>query len=484
MGLRQNFLNWLQSEKSAEATKLSVQSRFSEETADSQFSFLTVFARGGDSAPPLGDSGRDAYLRKIWKLEPIASGACYSVVSKLRTLGWTLEGGRNQVKKWTSILHEAEDGAGWGVFISKLVEDYLTTDSGAFIELGKKFRNGPVQALYHIDAARCRLIGAGMTIYTDPIGMEYKLKPGDYAHFNSLPSPDQDLHGMGFCFVSRALKAIKLLLALHKYESEKLENLPPEGIATITGLTTKQVEKAFDLYKAKRMSRDQLTFPGILWLVGNPMAPGGAGQVKVDLTAFSSLPEQFDRQGLVETYAKTLAACIGTAVDEFWQPERGGFGPSKGEVTIGYMRSKGKGPGEIISSLERIMNWDVLPEGVTFQFDVVDDEDDMRRAEIQYQEIKNAKELAEPLSEEGGIISIQEAREMLVTAQVLPEDYAYQQEEITTDTEPKGQTEKSWRDDRIKIHSSGRIIWTSTRHEKDITQMLRELKQYKRELLK
>jgi len=479
MGIRENFRNWLLADKSAQAAKLSIQSQFSEETADSQFSFLTVFARGGDSAPPLGDSGRDTYLRAIWKKEPIAAGATYSVVSKLRTLGWTLEGGRNQVKKWTSILHEAEDGAGWGVFISKLVEDYLTTDSGAFIELGKKFKNGPVQGLYHIDAARCRLIGAGMAIYIDPTGMEYKLKPGDYAHFNSLPSPDQDLHGMGFCFVSRALKAIKLLLALHKYESEKLENLPPEGIATITGLTTKQVEKAFDLYKAKRQSRDQLTFPGILWLVGNPMAPGGAGQVKVDLTAFSSLPEQFDRQGLVETYAKTLAADIGTSVDEFWQPERGGFGPSKGEVTIGHMKSKGKGPGEIISSVERIMNWEVLPENVTFAFDVVDDEDDMRRAEIQYQTIKNMKELAEPLSEEGGIITIQEAREMLVTAQVLPEDYAYQEDSVTSDTEPVGQTEKSWGEQQIKMHSSGRILWAPSRHSKDVSGLIRELRSYK-----
>ena len=479
MDIKTKIGNWLLSTKSKEAAKLSVQSRFRDESVDQWISFMTVFARKASEAPPLGDSGRDKYLRDIWKLEPICAGAVYSVVSKLRTLGWTLEGGRNQVKKWTGILHEAEDGAGWGVIVSKLVEDYLTTDSGAFMELGKSFKNGPVKALYHIDSVRCRLIGAGHMIYTDPTGVDHTLRPGDYAHFNSLPSPNQDLRGSGFCFVSRALEAVKLLLALHKYESEKLENLPPEGIATITGLTPKQVQKAFELYKAKRQSRDQLTFPGILWLVGNPMAPGGAGQVKVDLTAFSSLPEQFDRQGLVETYAKTLAACIGTSVDEFWMPERGGFGPSKGEVTIGYMRSKGKGPGEIISCLERILNWNVLPENVTFKFDTQDDEDDMRRAEIHHQEIKNVKELAEPLTEEGGIITIQEARELLVTKQVLPEDYAFTQEEVTTDVEPEGRTEKSWGEVRIKVHSSGRVLWVPTHHKEDVGNLLQELRQYK-----
>ncbi len=482
MGVRESVRNWLLADKSKEAGQLSVQSRFTNESADQQISFVSMFNRLGDSAPSLGDPARDPYLRKIWKKEPICAGAVYSVVSKLRTLGWTLEGGRNQVKQWTNILHEAEDGAGWGVFISKLVEDYLTTDSGAFIELGKKFKNGPVRGLFYIDAVRCRLIGAGHMVYKDSTGIDIPIKPEDFAHFNSLPSPDQDLFGMGFCFVSRALKAVKLLLALHQYESEKLENLPPEGIATVTGLTIKQVQKAFDLYKAKRQSRDQLTFPGILWLVGNPMAPGGAGQVSVNLTAFSTLPEQFDRQGLIETYAKTLAACIGTDVGEFWQPERGGFGPSKGEVTVQHAKARGKGVGEIISSLERILNWEILPENITFAFDQQDDEEDLRRAEIQHQEITNVKEMAEPLSEEGGIITIQEARELLVTKQVLPEDYAYQKETVTTDTEPEGQTEKSWEEDRIRIHSSGRVLWTPTHRKQDVSQLLRDLKQYKREL--
>jgi len=441
-----------------------------------------MFARRADDCPPLGDPARDKYLRDIWKTEPIMAGAIYALVSKMRALGWNLEGGRNKVSQWTKILHEAEDGAGWNVFISKIIEDYLTTDDGAFIELGKKHKNGPVMALFHIDSVRCVLIGAGHATYTDFDGGRHLLKPGDYAHFCSMPSPNEDLHGKGFCFVSRALKAAKLLLALHQYESEKLENLPPEGIVTITGLTTKQVEKAFELYKAKRQSRDQLTFPGILWLVGNPMAPGGAGQVKVDLTPFSTLPEQFDRQGLVETYAKTLACDLGVDINEFWMPERGGFGPSKGEVTVQHAKAKGKGPGEIIACLERIFNWYVLPEGVIFAFDMVDDEDDLRRAELHSVIIKNVKEMAEPLTAEGGLISIPEGRELLVAQQILPEDYAFTKEETTIDVEPEGRTEKSWSEEKIRMHSSGRIVWAPHRTKMRPERLLVELKALRKEL--
>ncbi len=474
--------DWLETSKASKT--LSMQPRLDESKIEQAHYLISMFARRADDCPPLGDDARDGYLRKIWKTEPIMSGAIYAFVSKLRALGWTLEGGRNKVSQWTKILHEAEDGQGWNVFISKIVEDYLTTDDGSFIELGKKHRNGSVEALFHIDSVRCQLLGAGHAVYKDFEGNLHPLKPGDYAHFCSMPSPNEDMKGKGFCFVSRALKAAKLLLALHQYEAEKLENLPPEGIATITGLTPKQVEKAFELYKAKRQSRDQLTFPGILWLVGNPMAPGGAGQVKVDLVPFSNLPEQFDRQGLIETYAKTLAADLGTDVSEFWQPERGGFGPSKGEVTIQHQKAKGKGTGEVIVCLERLLNWYVLPEGVLFAFDAQDDEDDLRRAGIQKIEIANVKELAEPLSEEGGIITLQEAREILVSKQILPEDYAFREEATAVDTESEGsaegQAEKSWaKEPRIKIHSSGRVLWVPTHRENDVGTLLRELRQYR-----
>ncbi|MBU2177749.1 MAG: hypothetical protein KJ556_21865, partial [Gammaproteobacteria bacterium] len=351
MGFRDDvgnrIANWLEASKAKKS--LSMQSRLDEGKIEQAWYFVSSFARQADACPPLGDPARDKYLRDIWKTEPICAGATYSFVSKLRALGWTLEGGRNKVNQWSKILHESEGGQGWNVFISKVVEDYLTTDSGSFIELGKSSRNGPVKALFHIDSVRCQLLGAGHATYKDFEGVWHPLKPGDYAHFCSMPSPNEDMKGKGFCFVSRALKAAKLLLALHQYESEKLENLPPEGIATITGLTTKQVEKAFELYSAKRTSRDQLTFPGILWLVGNPMAPGGAGQVKVELTPFSTLPEQFDRASLIETYAKTLACDLGVDINEFWQPERGGFGPSKGEVTIQHHKAIGKGVGEVIT---------------------------------------------------------------------------------------------------------------------------------------
>ena len=205
---------------------------------------------------------------------------------------------------------------------------------------------------------------------------EIKYEPGQYIHFASMPSPDQTEYGLGNSAVARAARAAKLLMALHNYDAEKLSNLPPEGIASVTGLTDREFRQAITLWQAERKKNNSLTFPQVLWLVGNN--PGA--KVSVDIAAFSAIPESFDRQTVVAQYVNTLALCFGVDTREFWAISTGALG-SASESEIQHLKARGKGGGEFISMVESALNAE-FSDDVMFKFDTQDIEEDMVSAGV------------------------------------------------------------------------------------------------------
>ena len=413
-----------------EGPTLSVQPRFSkDEVIQRYYSLMTRFALTAKEAPPYGDPSRDWWLRQFVfrrKAEPILVGAIYALAAKMRTLGWKITGPKKEALYWTQVLQEADYGDGWDSYVSKTAIDFLTTDDGTFTEYGYEYEGGPVAGIFHLDSVRCFLTGniENPVQYNDPKGTAHLLTPRMVGHFDSMPSPDEELHGKGFCAVSRALRAIRILIAIHQYEEEKLANLPPAGLATITGLTLDEVIKSFDLYDAMRESGKNLRFASVLWFVAQQLPPSGPiPQIKVDLVPFSSLPEAFDKAETIELYVRTLAIDFGVDVAEFWQTLR----PSqklKGEILVQERKAKGKGPGELQISHERMLNYEVLSPGVKFEYNLQDSDDELRAAEIDSAHIENVKGMYETKRPDGaGLIDRDEGRLLLVQQQVIPESF-------------------------------------------------------------
>jgi hypothetical protein len=225
-----------------------------------------------------------------------------------------------------------------------------------------------------MDALCCQLTGntkIPVEYNSELTGQRIRFKPGEVMHFSSLPSTREINVGAGFCAVSRALSAAKLLMGLHDYDAEKLNNLPPEGVAAVTGMTMDEFNDAISLWMAKRKQNDSLTFPQVLWLIGSQ--PNST--VAVNFTGFSQLPESFDRTTVVTQYVNTLALCFGVDVREFWAVSSGALGTA-GESEIQHLKAKGKGAGEFISITERHINGE-LPEGVDFEYDTKDIDEDL-----------------------------------------------------------------------------------------------------------
>lgn len=348
------------------------------------FGYIRELAKSGEEVPQLTDPGYDEYLQDIWVKEPLLSGAVYSMSAKMTALNWQITGKRDIALEYAKLLARAmysTDGAEWGGFISGTAQDFYTTNKGAFWELVKQGSPlyGKLLDIGHIDSLNCELTGNSKVpvVYRSSVtGQVLHLKVGEFAHFSSMPSPREDRFGAGYCAVGRAIRAAKLLMGLHDYDEEKLANLPPEGVAAVTGLTKDEFKSAITLWKAEREANNALTFPQVLWLIGSQPNV----DVKLDFIGFSQLPESFNREEVVTQYVNTLALVFGVDAREFWPISTSSLGTAA-ESEIQHMKAKGKGPGEFLSITERHINGE-LPDDADFEYDTQDVEEDMKAATI------------------------------------------------------------------------------------------------------
>jgi hypothetical protein len=342
---------------------------------------LRTFSSRSAAIPEYGSAGEDELYAKIWRTEPILAGAIYSMSAKMTAMSWKVTGKRLNALNIARIFANAAfmDGRSWDGFLASTTQDFYTTNRGVFWETPKagNAEYGKLMDIGHIDALACELTGnveKPMRYISEVSGQDLKFNPGEYLHFTSMASPREVNLGIGFCAVARAYRAAKLLIGLHDYDSEKLNNLPPEGVATVSGLTMDEFKDAISLWQAHRRSDNSLTFPQVLWLIGSQPNT----EVKVGFQGFSQLPESFDRVDVINQYINTLAMCFGVDAREFWAISSGSLGTAS-ESEIQHLKAKGKGSGEFITITERRLN-SLLPEDADFGYDTQDIEEDATAA--------------------------------------------------------------------------------------------------------
>jgi hypothetical protein len=361
-------------------TRLQIYHQTEDKFISPMFFHITTVASKACEIPKRGTNAYAQWLDALWKGEPILAGAVYSMVAKMQSMNWKVEGGRNNASAVSEMLARARYmwGFDWAGFIGSTAVDFYTQDNGFFWDTARGSEWGVITDLAHIDTRNCILTGnANKPMYyrssiTDD---EHWYRPDEYIHAASMVLPQEREMGIGYCAVSRAAKAAKLLMALHNYDSEKLSNLPPEGVASVTGLTDREFRQAIAMWMAERRKNNSLTFPQVLWLVSSN--PGA--KVAVDMTSFSSIPESFDRETVVQQYVNTLALCFGVDAREFWTMSTAALGTAA-ETEVQHLKARGKGGGEFISIVESAINAEI-PDNVSFKFDTQDIEEDMVNAE-------------------------------------------------------------------------------------------------------
>jgi len=345
------------------------------------------------------------------------------MVAKMQSMNWKVEGGRNNTGRVSEMLARARYmwGFDWAGFIGSTAIDFYTQDNGFYWDVARASEWGMLTDLAHIDSQNCVLTGNAnypMYYHSSITSDDHWYRPDEFVHATSLNLPRERDMGIGWSAVSRAAKAAKLLMALHDYDSQKLSNLPPEGVAAVTGLTDREFRQAIAMWQAERKKNSALTYPQVLWLIGSN--PGA--KVSVEMESFSSIPESFDRETVVQQYVNTLALCFGVDAREFWSMSTAALGTAA-ETEVQHLKARGKGGGEFISIVESALNGE-LPDNVQFKFDTQDIEEDMVNAQYAQTVIDAYIKLIYPpnnLIATESVLDIKIFKRILADKGVLPE---------------------------------------------------------------
>lgn len=420
--------------KPTDVVKSSIQGRAlpAEGSFGQGVSMLFWLASKADEIDKWWTPQRDRQLRDFWKGEAILSGAVYSMGAKIKTLGYAIDGPSRQVSRYQPVLAQAEFGKGWRQLLSKTVEDMLTQDKGAFWELIRANNAdiaSPIIGIAHLDAGRCFPTGdlEYPVLYSNRrTGQIVKLADYQVARFVSMPSPDEAMNDIGVCAVSRALKAAQIIRDVIIYKREKLASRPNKGFLAISGITQSQLEAAVKDAEEQQDNAGLQRFGKMIALASlDPSA-----EIKLDMVEFASLPDGYDEEATMTLYAYILALDFGVDAREFWPATASGA--TKADALVQAQKARGKGPGDIITTIEEVMNWKVLPDSLTFHFDFQDDEEDRARAEL-----KNAKAATINTMYLGqgtvpGYIDRDEARQLALDEKLIPDEFV--QVDLTDET--------------------------------------------------
>jgi hypothetical protein len=228
--------------------------------------------------------------------------------------------------------------------------------------------------------------------------------------------------------VSRALSTSQILLDIVRYERERLSDLPPVGLLLVNNLTQNQWEDLEKRYDVRQRQQDNRTWRDIMVAFGiNPTLP-----VQAELLSFSNLPEHFDKRTATEMAIYAFALAFRIDPREIWPVSAGTLGTAT-EANIQHLKARAKGPGLIMTDIERIFNsGNTIAPSLTFQFDFQDAEEDLQAAAV-----ANAKADFITKLTGGNLLDPEEARAWLVKEGLFDEAdlMAFNAEEQATDVE-------------------------------------------------
>lgn len=413
----------------------SKQPRFGAKPNPTQFlSSLRNFISDIQNEPAYSSNSRtrDAWLRKVWKLEPYLAGVINSVVQIDKNRGWTMTGGRNQVNRFTRVLHESkfsQDLTGWRQFFGGTSQAYYTSDLGSVTEIGRNGKDGPLSQLYFVDPARCRLTGSEKSPleYYSSTGGGQTWGRSDFFRITSLPSTDESLNGLGFCAVSRCIELAKIMVGIYQYDNEMLLNRAPRGLLLLKGITEQQWEEAMTARSAK-LDGDEKTYYGAVNVLAS-MDP--STELEAQLVSLSQLPAEFNQQIFTDLLMYGYSLVFGYDPREFWPVSSGALGTAT-ETEMQHRKAGGKGGLDFALSFQEQLQGE-LPDTLHFEFEERDQDGELAEAQLTLAKVDPVMTMYDGGN---GVIDRDEARILLAEQNIINPDWTVTQEDVTsTDTE-------------------------------------------------
>jgi hypothetical protein len=375
---------------------------------------------------------RDTWLSDVWRTESHMAGVINSVMLIDANRGWTLVGGRNQVNRYTEILHGLDNNDGYRSHMMKTSLSFYTTDLGSIEEVGREGKNGPMRTLWSVDPTRCYLTG-DMTYplsYTPETGGAQQFwKDTDYLHTSSMLSYRESLKGLGYCALSRSIELAKIMVGVVSHDQEELRAKAMDGLMLLKGITEDQWDMAMQDRAAQMTQKEREYFGGVFVLASMQ-------DIAAQLITLSTIPSGFDRKTWTDLYMYGLALCFGYSPDEFWPVQFGSLGRGE-EAGMQHRMATAKG-GQAFASMWQEGIQKELPKTLLYQLDERDVEGERMEALLDKEKISNVTAMYKGDANYAGLITRDEGRQLLAEQGLIPGEWTVTEEDVTvTDEEPE-----------------------------------------------
>lgn len=379
---------------------------------------------------PISAKERDRVLSITPRVDAQWGAAIGIAVTQVASLSYRVDGTKTRARRLLEILDNADISVGnwtggWVHFIGKHIRDYLTTNNGAFFEVVRKgtARGSQIVGINHLSSIRCFRTGDPEypVVYMDRWGRQHVLRWWEVVGMSDMPDPDDYLLGAGLCAAERAYQQIRKLATLETYVYEKLSGSRPLAIYLVSGMSSKQLDKAVSDGFERQKQRGLTTYMGAV--IATTLKPDEQpGLVTIPL---AELPDGFvaaeerDRADLV--YANSIGL----------DPQD--LAPIGGERQLGvgaqssilHDKAKGRGLAVYKVALKHAISRMVADTKSKFYLSENDYVDQERRAKISRLRSDFVGALVSR-----GIVSEQEARQILVDWGEIP--IAFVAVDITT----------------------------------------------------
>lgn len=439
---------------------------------ESHSPLLLQLVTASDECPAWWSARRDQYLRDFFSTEPVLAGAIYSVAVRNAAFRWELSGPPKMVSRFQDMLAMSDMGNGWTTFITKITEDLLTQDNGAFIEVirpararvrgkmwdayktvdnsgrtywmaehprtgervaqyqeGFKLTDSPLDlpiGIAHMDAGRCERTGDPEIpiIYTDIDGVRHTLKWWQVLTLEDMPSGRKDMNGVGYCAVTRAFRAAQILRDVSIYEQEKVSGRFNRAVHMVN-VDPDSIQDA--IYQAEENADNRGLLRYMQPIIAAVLDPSTVPSVAT--INLASLPDAFDKDSSLRWYVAILALALGVDYG-FLAPLPGqGLGTASQSETQAR-HARGKSSQQFMKMVEFKFNFGgILPQTVEFKFKEVDREEEIQQVSLQQQRAQTrliriqsgeiTPEVARQIAKDEGDLS-EEYMEMLETTDATP----------------------------------------------------------------
>lgn len=332
----------------------------------------------GPILPPMGTKERDRILRifDTHEYNGLWQGARSGIIKKLSNVQFDLKGPPATVQYYQDILGYAHFGHGWEYLLKLILRDFLSQSYGAIFEIA-----GPGEpdtmlieaatGINHLDSGRCYVTGNPifpLLYYSLWDGRLHKMHASRVYMMVDDPLPDERYFGIGTCALERAIAISQRQVRMGEYIDAMLDDKPQPGILSLTGVSDQSFKLKLQEYMLAQQNDERPVFGRTMVLTSlDPNAP-----VKAEVIPFSQTPEKFDFIKYNDLDVSAMALALGVDRQELWELAGRGLG-SGSQAAVLSMKSRAKLYGDVLTGLERFMNWAFLPEECEFSFVEHDD---------------------------------------------------------------------------------------------------------------